>query len=75
MTTATAPKIEPAPPSAELERLAAAHGLTLSGARPTLPRYMAELWDRRHFETAYATARMQATYSTAKLGQLWHLVT
>lgn len=75
MTTATAPKIEPAPPSAELARLAAAHGLTLSGARPTLPRYIAELWDRRHFVTAYATARMQATYSTAKLGQLWHLVT
>ncbi|KOU18213.1 ABC transporter [Streptomyces sp. XY593] len=55
--------------------MAAAHGLTLSGARPTLPRYIAQLWQRRHFVSAYANARMQATYSTAKLGQVWHLVT
>ncbi|MFD3697256.1 ABC transporter permease [Streptomyces sp. NPDC058646] len=82
MTTTTAPPTAPPqqrPPqpatSAERAALAAAHGLTLSGARPTLPRYVAQLWDRRHFVTAYATARMQATYSTAKLGQVWHLVT
>ncbi|MCX5075131.1 ABC transporter permease [Streptomyces sp. NBC_00513] len=55
--------------------LAAAHGLTVSGARPSLPRYVAELWGRRHFVTAHATARMHATYSTARLGQVWHLVT
>ncbi|MFD6230806.1 ABC transporter permease [Streptomyces sp. NPDC060232] len=77
MTTATASTTAPAAPatSAEIARLAAAHGLTLSGARPTLPRYIAQLWQRRHFVTAYANARMQATYSTAKLGQVWHLVT
>lgn len=74
MTTATASKTAPAT-SAELAQLAAAHGLTLSGARPTLPRYIAQLWQRRHFVSAYATARMQATYSTARLGQVWHLVT
>ncbi|MEU3064639.1 ABC transporter permease [Streptomyces subrutilus] len=79
MTTVTAPSTaaaaaaRPVPP--ELSRLAAEHGLTLSGARPTLPRYVAELWGRRHFVTAYATARMQAQYSTEKLGQVWHLVT
>ncbi|WP_420717860.1 ABC transporter permease [Streptomyces antarcticus] len=78
MTTATAPSTaaaaaRPIPP--ELTRLAAEHGLTLSGARPTLPRYLAQLWGRRHFVTTYATARMQAQYSTAKLGQVWHLVT
>ncbi|MFD3329333.1 ABC transporter permease [Streptomyces sp. NPDC058701] len=79
MTTATAPSTaaaaaaRPIPP--ELSRLAAEHGLTLSGARPTLPRYLAQLWGRRHFVTTYATARMQAQYSTAKLGQVWHLVT
>ncbi|MET9959149.1 ABC transporter permease [Streptomyces sp. NPDC006326] len=55
--------------------LAAAHGLTVSGARPSLPGYVRGLWGRRHFVTAYATARMHATYSTAKLGQVWHLVT
>lgn len=81
-TTATAtPTARPTVPapqpatSAERAALAAAHGLTLSGARPTLPRYLAQLWDRRHFVTAYATARMQAQYSNAKLGQVWHLVT
>ncbi|GGQ14248.1 MULTISPECIES: ABC transporter permease [Streptomyces] len=74
MTTATASTTAPAT-SAEIAKLAAAHGLTLSGARPTLPRYIAQLWQRRHFVSAYANARMQATYSTAKLGQVWHLVT
>ncbi|MEC4575438.1 ABC transporter permease [Streptomyces virginiae] len=74
MTTATASTTAPAT-SAEIAQLAAAHGLTLSGARPTLPRYIAQLWQRRHFVSAYANARMQATYSTAKLGQVWHLVT
>ncbi|WP_308346907.1 ABC transporter permease [Streptomyces sp. ISL-66] len=58
-----------------IARLAAAHGLTLSGARPPLPRYIAGLWGRRHFVTAYATARMHAQYSQAGLGQVWHLVT
>ncbi|MBT2481024.1 ABC transporter permease [Streptomyces sp. ISL-94] len=78
MTTATAPAPAslPAPPtSADRAALAAAHGLTLSGARPPLTRYAAQLWGRRHFVTAYASARMQAQYSTAKLGQVWHLVT
>ncbi|MEU4358449.1 ABC transporter permease [Streptomyces virginiae] len=74
MTTATASTTAPAT-SAEIAQLAAAHDLTLSGARPTLPRYIEQLWQRRHFVTAYANARMQATYSTAKLGQVWHLVT
>nr|WSX54674.1 ABC transporter permease [Streptomyces sp. NBC_00974] len=58
-----------------MAELAAAHGLTLSGARPTLPRYLAQLWARRHFVTAHATARMHAQYSQAGLGQVWHLVT
>ncbi|MEU3724287.1 ABC transporter permease [Streptomyces sp. NPDC031705] len=71
MTTVTT--AHPAPPSPA--ELAAAHGLTLSGARPSLPRYVAQLWNRRHFVTAYATARMHATYSTARLGQVWHLMT
>ncbi|MCY0939091.1 ABC transporter permease [Streptomyces sp. H34-S4] len=58
-----------------MAELAAAHELTLSGARPTLPRYIAQLWGRRHFVSALATARMQAQYSQASLGQVWHLVT
>lgn len=58
-----------------IAELAAAHELTLSGARPALPRYIAQLWGRRHFVSALATARMQAQYSQASLGQVWHLVT
>ncbi|MFD0358043.1 ABC transporter permease [Streptomyces sp. NPDC127110] len=71
MTTVTTAASAPPSPA----ELAAAHGLTVSGARPSLPRYVAQLWNRRHFVTAYATARMHATYSTAKLGQVWHLMT
>ncbi|MEV6582519.1 ABC transporter permease [Streptomyces sp. NPDC051582] len=74
MTVTTHPAA-PAVTSAALADLAAAHGLTLSGARPSLPSYVRRLWGRRHFVTAYATARMHATYSTARLGQVWHLVT
>ncbi|WUD85996.1 ABC transporter permease [Streptomyces sp. NBC_00503] len=58
-----------------IAELAAAHDLTLSGARPSLPSYIRQLWGRRHFVTAYATARMHAQYSQASLGQVWHLVT
>ncbi|WP_329444848.1 ABC transporter permease [Streptomyces sp. NBC_01426] len=70
MTATTVTHHAPSP-----AELAAAHGLTVSGARPSLPRYVAQLWGRRHFVTAHATARMHATYSTARLGQVWHLVT
>ena len=72
VTTAPAAPPPTAPTPAEL---AAAHGLAVSGARPPLHRYLAQLWGRRHFVTAYATARTHATYSTARLGQLWHLAT
>lgn len=83
MTVTTAP---PAPPRTRPTRngakapdpiaeLAAAHDLTLSGARPSLPSYIGQLWGRRHFVTAYAGARMHAQYSQASLGQVWHLVT
>ncbi|MFJ2774512.1 ABC transporter permease [Streptomyces sp. NPDC087300] len=61
-----------APSPAEL---AAKYGLTVSGARPTLPAYVRQLWQRRHFITAFATAKLTAQYSQAKLGQLWQIMT
>ncbi|MEU4996800.1 ABC transporter permease [Streptomyces sp. NPDC021622] len=61
-----------APDPAEL---AARHGLTVSGARPTLPAYVRQLWQRRHFITAFATAKLTAQYSQAKLGQVWQVMT
>ncbi|OII64852.1 MULTISPECIES: ABC transporter permease [unclassified Streptomyces] len=64
----------PAPPE-DLRALALRHGLSVSGARPSLPAYVRQLWARRHFITAFATARLTAQYSQAKLGQLWQVAT
>ncbi|WP_030568613.1 ABC transporter permease [Streptomyces aureocirculatus] len=63
------------PPAESAAALAARHGLTVSGARPSLPAYVRELWRRRHFITAFATAKLTAQYSRAKLGQLWQVLT
>ncbi|OEJ26634.1 ABC transporter [Streptomyces agglomeratus] len=65
----------PGPSSADLAALAARHGLTESGARPSLPAYTRLLWGRRHFVTAFATARLTAQYSGARLGQGWQIMT
>ncbi|MER5464827.1 ABC transporter permease [Streptomyces sp. NPDC002668] len=59
----------------ELATLAARHGLAISGARPTLRSYISQLWSRRHFIVAFATARLTAQYSQAKLGQIWQVMT
>ncbi|MFI1000858.1 ABC transporter permease [Streptomyces galbus] len=59
----------------DLAALAARHGLSVSGARPSLPEYIRQLWARRHFISAFATAKLTATYSQAKLGQVWQVMT
>ncbi|WP_432133339.1 MULTISPECIES: ABC transporter permease [unclassified Streptomyces] len=63
------------PPHEDLAALAARHGLSVSGARPSLPEYVRQLWARRHFITAFATAKLTAQYSQAKLGQIWQVMT
>ena len=67
----------PAPtaaPSVETPaQLAARYGLSVSGARPSLSEYGNQLWARRHFIRAFATAKLTAQYSQAKLGQLWQV--
>lgn len=55
--------------------LAAKYGLSVSGARPSLPAYVRQLWDRRHFILAFSRAKLTAQYSQAKLGQLWQVTT
>ncbi len=55
--------------------LAARYGLAVSGARPSLADYTRQLWSRRSFILAYATARLTAMYTTAKLGQVWQVAT
>jgi len=65
----------PRVPSQPLAEVAAEHDLKLSGARPSLPTYLASLWQRRHFIVGYATARNVSMYTEAKLGQLWQVLT
>ncbi|CAL9551065.1 hypothetical protein SUDANB170_04451 [Streptomyces sp. enrichment culture] len=64
-----------APADGDLAALAARHGLSVSGARPSLPQYVRQLWARRHFIGAFATAKLTAQYSQAKLGQVWQVMT
>ncbi|MGW5419280.1 ABC transporter permease [Streptomyces sp. NPDC003943] len=73
--TPGAPTAPAAPTSEELRALARRHGLTVSGARPSLPAYVRQLWSRRDFITAFATAKLTAQYSQAKLGQIWQVMT
>src|SRR5699024_3893642 len=59
----------------DLAALAARYGLTKTTRRPSLPEYIRQLWGRRHFIRAYATARSKATYSSSRLGQIWQVIT
>lgn len=63
------------PPADDPAALAARYGLSVSGARPALREYVRQLWERRHFITAFATAKLTAQYSQAKLGQVWQVMT
>ncbi|MCF2526839.1 ABC transporter permease [Yinghuangia soli] len=58
-----------------LAELAARHNLSVSGARPKLPAYIRQLWQRRHFIVAFANAKTRASYATARLGQVWQILT
>jgi teichoic acid transport system permease protein len=69
------PAGRPAPDGLTPARLAAAHGLAESGARPPLGVYARQVWSRRHFVLAYATSRLRAQYANARLGQAWQVMT
>jgi len=62
-------------PDEPLPELAARHGLKPSAARPSPLAYLKQLWQRRHFVVAFATARNVAMYSDARLGQVWQILT
>jgi teichoic acid transport system permease protein len=61
--------------SESLGSYAVRHGLRPSAAQPPVLAYLSELWRRRHFVLAFATARNIAMYTEAKLGQLWQVLT
>ncbi|MBX7268073.1 ABC transporter permease [Micromonospora sp. Llam7] len=56
-------------------QLAARHGLRVAGQRPSLGRYSGQLWRYRHFISAYSHAKLTASFSNARLGQLWQVLT
>ncbi len=56
-------------------QLAARHGLRVAGERPSLVEYSRRLWAYRHFIAAYANAKLVASYSSARLGQIWQVLT
>jgi teichoic acid transport system permease protein len=62
-------------PDEPLRDLALRYGLTQTAIRPPLRSYAAELWQRRHFISGFATARNIAMYTEARLGQLWQVLT
>jgi teichoic acid transport system permease protein len=64
-----------ADPDLDFRALAERHGLTVSGARPSIGAYLRQLWDRRHFITAFSRAKLTAQYSQARLGQIWQVAT
>jgi len=63
------------PGGGDLAGLAAEYGLRPSSARPGLFAYIRQVWGRRHFIVAYATARNVSMYTEARLGQLWQVLT
>jgi teichoic acid transport system permease protein len=62
-------------PDEPLAELAARYQLTPSAARPGVFGYIGQLWARRYFIMAFATARNVAMYTEARLGQLWQVLT
>ncbi|HYZ53650.1 MAG TPA: ABC transporter permease [Streptosporangiaceae bacterium] len=62
-------------PAEPLAKLAADNGLKPSAQRPGLIEYLGQLWQRRHFIVAYATARNVSMYTDARLGQVWQVLT
>ena len=54
---------------------AARHGLRQSAARPPLPKYLKEVWDRRNFIWAFASAKNVSKHSDSRLGQIWQVLT
>ncbi|MBX6166860.1 MAG: ABC transporter permease [Thermobispora bispora] len=61
--------------SEDLAALARRYGLRRAIARPSMPAYLRQLWDRRHFIVTYATSRNVSKYSESALGQLWQVLT
>src|SRR4051794_24715560 len=62
-------------PTGWSSELAQRYSLVPSSARPGLQQYLRQLWERRHFLVAFANARVVSLYTSARLGQIWQLLT
>ncbi len=62
-------------PAEDLAAYASEHGLWPAAQRPKIPEYVRQLWRRRSFMLAFATARNVAMYTEARLGQAWQILT
>lgn len=51
------------------------HGLTVTGAPPSLPAYARLLWAHRAFIVAHADAKVSSTLGDTRLGSLWQVLT
>jgi teichoic acid transport system permease protein len=58
-----------------LGALALKYGLRPAGRRPSLGEYAGQLWRYRHFIVAYANGRLIASFTSARLGRLWQVLT
>jgi teichoic acid transport system permease protein len=58
-----------------LAEFATGYGLKQSAARPPLGSYVRQLWQRRHFIWAFASAKNIAMYTESRLGQVWQVLT
>ena len=55
--------------------LAHEHGLKKVGGRPTLGKYVAQIWERRHFAFSLARGKAYSQNQGGYLGQLWMILT
>jgi teichoic acid transport system permease protein len=58
-----------------LAEFAIQNGLSQSAARPPIRHYLRQLWQRRHFIWTFASSKSISMYTTARLGQVWQVLT
>src|SRR5699024_11635633 len=60
--------------SSELAEKAERFGLARVGARPSLPSYLQQVWERRDFTVSLARYRIQSENERNRLGMAWVLL-
>ncbi|HEY7222777.1 MAG TPA: ABC transporter permease [Micromonosporaceae bacterium] len=62
-------------PASPLVQLATRHGLRPAGKRPGFFGYLRQVWRYRGFIAAYSSGQLVAQFSSARLGQIWQVLT